>query len=94
MDVRTHEYISIPTFYRLKLPTLLPNVKRVIYFDCDFVVTSSLAKLFNVNMGDYPIAGVKDISKNLLKLIRIMLMPACWLWILKILEKLTRKNPA
>lgn len=68
MDVRTHEYISIPTFYRLKLPTLLPNVKRVIYFDCDFVVTSSLAKLFNVNMGDYPIAGVKDISKKLTKI--------------------------
>lgn len=64
MDVRTHEYISIPTFYRLKLPTLLPNVKRVIYFDCDFVV----AKLFNVNMGDYPIAGVKDISKKLTKI--------------------------
>lgn len=68
MDVKTHSYISIPTFYRLKLPTLLPNVKRVIYFDCDFVVTSSLAKLFKKDMGEYPIAGVKDISKKLTKI--------------------------
>ena len=68
MDVKTHAYISIPTFYRLKLPSLLPNVKRVIYFDCDFVVTSSLARLFNKNMGDYPVAGVLDINKKALKL--------------------------
>ena len=68
MDVKTHAYISIPTFYRLKLPSLLPNVKRVIYFDCDFVVTSSLAKLFNKNMNNYPIAGVRDISKKLTKI--------------------------
>ena len=68
MDVKTHAYISIPTFYRLKLPSLLPNVKRVIYFDCDFVVTSSLAKLFNKDMDNYPIAGVRDISKKLTKI--------------------------
>ena len=68
MDVKTHAYISIPTFYRFKLSSLLPNVKRVIYFDCDFVVTSSLAKLFNKNMNNYPIAGVRDISKKLTKI--------------------------
>ena len=67
MDVKTHAYISLPTFYRLKLPSLLPNVKRVIYFDCDFVINSSLKNLFNTNMEDYPIAGVKDINKKITK---------------------------
>ena len=67
MDVKTHAYISLPTFYRLKLPSLLPNVKRVIYFDCDFVINSSLKNLFNTKMGAYPIAGVMDINKKITK---------------------------
>ena len=67
MDVKTHSYISLPTFYRLKLPSLLPNVKRVIYFDCDFVINSSLKELFNTRMGNYPIAGVRDINKKITK---------------------------
>ena len=67
MDVKTHSYISLPTFYRLKLPSLLPNVKRVIYFDCDFVINSSLKELFNTRMGSYPIAGVRDINKKITK---------------------------
>ncbi len=67
MDVKTHSYISLPTFYRLKLPSLLPNVKRVIYFDCDFVINSSLKELFNIRMGSYPIAGVRDINKKITK---------------------------
>ena len=68
MDVKTHSYLSLAAYYRLKLPTILPNVKRVIYFDCDFVVIDSLANLFNINMGDYPIAGVLDINRKLTKI--------------------------
>lgn len=67
LSVKTHSYISIPTFYRLKLPTLLPNVDRVIYFDCDMVINSSLKELFNSNLGDCPVAGVKDLNKRMLK---------------------------
>ena len=62
--VKTHDYISVATYYRLKLPSLLPNVKRVIYFDCDFVINSSLRELFNTDMGDCAIAGVRDIDKR------------------------------
>lgn len=67
MSIKTHKYISLPTYYRLKLPTLLPNVSRVIYFDCDMVVNSSLAPLFNKNLDDCVMAGVRDINKKMLK---------------------------
>lgn len=67
LSVKTHSYISIPTFYRLKLPTLLPNVDRVIYFDCDMVINSSLKDLFNSDLADCPVAGVKDLNKRMLK---------------------------
>ena len=29
--IKTHSYITIATYYRLKLPSLLPNVKKIIY---------------------------------------------------------------
>lgn len=67
LTVKTHSYISIPTFYRLKLPTLLPNVDRVIYFDCDIVINGSLQELFEADLGTCPIAGVKDLNKKMLK---------------------------
>ena len=66
-NVRTHSYITLATFYRLKLPTLLPDVHRVIYFDCDFVINSSLRDLFNKNLGKNPVAGVQDINKKFIK---------------------------
>ena len=58
--VRTHYYITLPTFYRLKLPSLLPNVDKIIYFDCDFVVCTDLAPLWNTDLEDNIISGVLD----------------------------------
>lgn len=65
--IKTHSYVTVATYYRLKLSSLLPNVDRIIYFDCDMVVNSSLAELFNTDMGDCLIAGVKDLNKKELK---------------------------
>ncbi len=66
-NIQSHSYISLPSYYRLKLPSLLPNVKRIIYFDCDFIVNSSLKKLFNKDLGNCPVAGVLDLNRRMLK---------------------------
>lgn len=60
--VKSHQYITLATYYRLKLPALLPDVSRVIYLDCDMVVMASLWDLFNRNLNGCPIAGVHDIK--------------------------------
>lgn len=65
--IKTHAYITVATYYRLKLPSLLPNVDKIIYLDCDTIVTSSLIDFFNTDITDYAIAGVLDISKKMLK---------------------------
>lgn len=65
--IKTHSYVTIATYYRLKLPSLLPNVDRIIYFDCDMVINSSLKELFNTEMGKSLVAGVKDINKRMIK---------------------------
>ena len=64
--VKTHSYVTLATYYRLKLPTLLPDIEKVIYFDCDFVINDSLNKLYKIDMEDKPIAGVQDIKKKML----------------------------
>lgn len=60
--VKTLEHISFATFYRLKLPSMLPNVSRIIYLDCDMVVLTSLHDLFHADMGTNYIAGCEDIG--------------------------------
>jgi len=65
--VKTHGYITLATYYRLKLPSLLPSVDRVIYLDCDTVVNADLSELFNVEMPTECFAGAHDIDKKTVK---------------------------
>lgn len=65
--VQTHQYLSLAAYYRLKLSTLLPQVDKIIYFDCDIVVNSSLKELFETELGENIVGGVRDINKRMLK---------------------------
>ena len=59
-QINTHEYITLPTYYRLILSELLPDVDKIIYLDCDTVVNTSLKDLFETDFSDNIIAGVLD----------------------------------
>ena len=63
-SLKTHAYITLPAYFRLKLPTILPNIERVIYLDCDTVVNTNLGELYNTNLEGKPLAGVIDINKR------------------------------
>ena len=65
--IQTHSYITTPAYYRLKLGSLLKNIDRIIYFDCDVIVNCDLAEFFNTEMENCAIAGVKDINHKILK---------------------------
>lgn len=65
--IKTHAYISIATYYRLKLATLLPDIEKIIYFDCDMVVNRDLTELYNVDFGENIVAGVKDLNFRMLR---------------------------
>jgi lipopolysaccharide biosynthesis glycosyltransferase len=51
-EMNTKGYIQWSTamFFRLRLPELLPNEKRVLYLDCDTLIYKDLAKLYNYNI--------------------------------------------
>lgn len=61
LDIKTHAYLTMPAYYRLKLPSLLPDVDKIIYFDCDMVVNSSLKELFYSDLNGNYIGGVLDV---------------------------------
>ena len=59
---RTH--ITRAAYYRLLLAELMPDVDKVIYLDCDIVCRSSLAALYDTDMGEDWIQGVVDIDEE------------------------------
>ena len=53
-------YINLTTYFRLVIQDKLPDIDKVIYLDCDTIVNGSLKELWNTEMGDYAVAGVRD----------------------------------
>ena len=55
------DYITPAAYYRLFLPDLLPpDLKKVIYLDCDLVVQADLSQLWEEKIEDYYILAVKS----------------------------------
>lgn len=52
-------HITKATYYRLKLPSILPNINKCIYLDADVVVNGDLSGLYRTCIDDRYIAGVR-----------------------------------
>jgi len=60
--IKGMNYWSIATYYRLYAAELLPKfINRVLYLDCDIIITGSLASLWEIDMKDKACASVPDI---------------------------------
>ena len=53
-------------YYRLLLPEILPDVKKILYLDCDLIVRANLSELWETNIEGYAFACVKD-RKDIIK---------------------------
>ncbi|MBP2622964.1 SP_1767 family glycosyltransferase [Streptococcus oricebi] len=53
--------ISYTVFLRYFIPDFVEE-DRVLYLDCDLVVTADLTPLFETNLGAYPLAAVRDLG--------------------------------
>ena len=57
--VRREKHVGFtPMFYRLKLASILKDIKKVIYLDCDIIVIKSLSELYSIDISNYVIAAV------------------------------------
>lgn len=60
------DYLTKTAYYRLFATKILPDaVDKVIYLDGDIVVDKSLKELWDLDMADYAIATVTDMSEKL-----------------------------
>ena len=48
----TGTHVSIATYYKIALPSLLPNLDRVIYCDADIISFKDLSQMYNLELKD------------------------------------------
>lgn len=53
-------HISKAMYYRLMVPQLIPQYKKIIYLDCDLIVKKSLSELYDIDLKDNWVAGGND----------------------------------
>ena len=59
--------IVTPTYYRLSLPELLPDVKRIIYLEGDTLIFEDLTELIELNIKGNVIMGFLDSQPDAIK---------------------------
>jgi lipopolysaccharide biosynthesis glycosyltransferase len=60
-DLKIENHLNLVTYLRLFMPQLLPREqKKVIFLDADMLVQKDLGRLWDVELGDAPIAAVND----------------------------------
>jgi lipopolysaccharide biosynthesis glycosyltransferase len=57
----TRGFTREATWYRIFLPELLPDVRRVVYLDADLLVLDSLVELFDTDLGKNWIGAVTNV---------------------------------
>lgn len=53
-------YPTLATYYRIFIPELFPDKEKVLYLDCDVVLCTDIANIFQYEMGTACIAAVHD----------------------------------
>lgn len=56
------EHISFVTFYRFKIPELLPDYNKALYLDVDMIIKDDLQELLGVELDDFYVGAVKHPS--------------------------------
>ncbi len=61
IDKHWHPTLSIASYYRLLLPSLLETkIEKVLYLDCDIIVLGDVSPLFSLDLAGYGVAAVED----------------------------------
>ena len=58
-------HLSLATYYRLFISTLLPSdIDKVLYLDCDILIRKSLEELYNTDLDGYALGAVYQIDRE------------------------------
>jgi lipopolysaccharide biosynthesis glycosyltransferase len=53
-------HLTAATLLRLRLPSVLEDIDRVVYLDCDLVVLNDIATLYDTDLSGFPLAACLD----------------------------------
>jgi lipopolysaccharide biosynthesis glycosyltransferase len=53
-------HLTVATLLRLQLPSILRDVDRVVYLDCDLVVLNDITTLYDTDLSELPLAACLD----------------------------------
>ena len=53
-------HFALETYFRLLMPELMPEYKKVLYLDCDVIVNADLAELYMTELDGYLLAAAHD----------------------------------
>lgn len=67
IELKESLHLSIETYYRLFIPSILPQYKKILYLDSDMCILKDVAELYKCEPNGYAIAAVLDIPCNSLK---------------------------
>ncbi len=58
--IHCRDYYTPAIYYRLMIPEMFPQYQKVLYMDCDTVLLTDVAELYNIDIGDNYIGAVAD----------------------------------
>ena len=54
-------WVTVQAWFRIKLPDMCQDLDKVLYLDCDTLILGDLSELFEKNLDEKFLAGVKDV---------------------------------
>ncbi len=66
-DLVITNHVTIATYFRLFLPSILKNINTLLFLDCDLVINGNIDDLFNTNIKDKTLAAVTTIDEERIK---------------------------
>lgn len=68
LELKTRNNWSVEMYYRIFIPLIMPDYKKVLYLDSDMVVNCDISDLFEINFNDKEILAVKDTTPQVFHL--------------------------
>lgn len=56
----TIDHISVATYFRLKLPSLLSDYEKVVYLDVDILINKDISPMWDIDLNSHAIGAVQE----------------------------------
>lgn len=57
-------WVTVPAWFRILLPDLLPEADKILYLDNDTIINNSIIEMYNTDLSEELLAGIEDCCKT------------------------------